>query len=330
MKADLSSYANRTRFKNRLIKISLLLLLILILLFPSEAFAGARNGLLLWWDTLLPTLLPFMIISNLIVKLRITKLLSTLLYPIFRWFIPISRDGCYSVFIGFLAGYPVGAKTTADLRQNRVICTKEAQMLCAFCNNASPMFVLSYITAIQLSSPKLGVPLLIILYLSSYLSAMIWYKFISKKDSTILPRLKATATEDKLVTTSPKFEFTMLDEAILSAFEVVTKVGGYIVLFSVLASFITNLPVPYKTPIPYITGVIEITTGIHNISCLPISTDMKLVSIAAITAFGGLSGFAQTKSVISGCNLSSAHYLICKIISTGIAIVLALGYVFFF
>ncbi len=324
-----SSYTRKIRLKSRLIKICLLLLLVLILLFPSIAFLGARNGLLLWWDTLLPTLLPFMIISSLIVRLRITKILSSLFYPLFRLLLPISREGCYPVFIGFLAGYPVGAKTTADLRSERVLCTKEAQMLCAFSNNASPMFVLSYIAATQLATPKIGLPLLLILYTSSYISSMLWYVFLSKKECSFLPTVKATATEDNLLVTSPKFEFSMLDDSILNAFEVVTKVGGYIVLFSVLASFITNLPIPFGVGIAYLTGILEITTGIHNISCLTLNLDFKFILIATITAFGGLSGFAQTKSVISGCNLSSTHYFVCKIMSACIAFLLSFGYTYF-
>ena len=39
-------------------------LFILMLLFPQDAFKGASAGLLLWFHTVLPTLLPFIILSN--------------------------------------------------------------------------------------------------------------------------------------------------------------------------------------------------------------------------------------------------------------------------
>lgn len=308
-----TAYLKKTRFQSRLLKLSLLLFLGLILVFPSIAFAGARNGLLLWWDILLPTLLPFMIISGLIIRLRITRVLSVLLYPIFKHILPISKEGCYPVFIGFLAGYPVGAKTTADLRQQGVLSTKEAQMLCAFTNNASPMFVLSFIATSNLATPKIGLHLLLLLILSSYISSLIWYYFISKKSANCCTTVNATASSS--ATLYPKFQFEMLDDSILSAFEVVTKVGGYILLFSVLASFINSLPIPSGPVTATITGLLEITTGIHNISILAISLKEKIVLITSITAFGGLSGFAQTKSVLSGTNLSSTHYIICKLIS---------------
>lgn len=325
MQTTKSTRTVNQRFKNRLIKSSLLLLLLLILLFPSIAFAGARNGLLLWWDTLLPTLLPFMILSSLIIRLRITRPLSAILYPLFRRFLPITKAGCYPVFIGFLAGVPIGAKTTADLYTQGTISTREAQMLCAFTNNASPMFVLSFITGVKLGIPKLGIPLLLILFLSSYLSSILWYYLIRKKESKHIFEL--SSTEFFPSSDTPSFTFHLIDDSILCAFEVVTKVGGYIVLFSVLASFVSNLPFHLGPAVALITGLLEITTGIDRISCLTIATELKVVMVVGITAFGGLCLVAQTKSVLSETGLSTVSYIICKMLSAGIAILLSLIYV---
>ncbi len=327
MQSQVTAYFKKSRFQSRLLKLGLLLFLGLILVFPSIAFAGARNGLLLWWDILLPTLLPFMIISGLIIRLRITRVLSILLYPIFKHILPISKEGCYPVFIGFLAGYPVGAKTTADLRQQGVLSTKEAQVLCAFTNNASPMFVLSFIATSNLATPKIGLHLLLLLILSSYLSALLWYFVISKKSYQCCNTVNAT--NSTVINVYPKFQFEMVDDAILCAFEVVTKVGGYILLFSVLASFLTSLPIPFGPITATFTGILEITTGNHNISALAISLKEKIVLISTITAFGGLSGFAQTKSVLSGTNLSSTHYIICKLMSALAAFLLSTLYTTF-
>ncbi len=315
----------RTITQSRLLKLCLLLFLALILLFPSLAFAGAKNGLLLWWDTILPTLLPFMIISSLIIRLRITHALSYLFYPIFKHILPISREGCYPVFIGFLAGFPVGAKTTADLTLQSSLSHKEAQLLCSISNNASPMFVLGYIAASKLSSPELGIWILLILYLSSYSGALVWYFIYCK-----IHRFHASSLyeEERVgVTKAPHFQFSMLDDSIVSSFEVVTKVGGYLILFSVLASFISSLPLTDSSLSACLTGILEVTTGIQNISMLDLSLDIKIVLITTITAFGGFSSFAQTKSVISETLLSSSTYLLTKVISAVFAFIYSLLYV---
>jgi sporulation integral membrane protein YlbJ len=311
--------------KSRLLKINLLLFLALILLFPSLAFAGAKNGLLLWWDTLLPTLLPFMIISGLIIRLRITRALSYLFYPVFKHLLPISREGCYPVFIGFLAGYPVGAKTTADLTLQSSLSTKEAQLLCAFTNNASPMFVLGFIAGAKLLSPQIGLWLLLILNVASYLSALAWFHLSCRVHKCSATWIKAN--EISYTEAMPRFQFNMLDDSILNAFEVVTKVGGYIVLFSVLASFIRSLPIGNATITACLTGILEITTGIQNISVLNLPLDIKIILITTITAFGGLSGFAQTKSVISQTMLSSTSYFLTKLLSALFALLLSILFV---
>lgn len=326
---NLTSKLRKKVTKGRLIKVGLLLFLLLILLFPSASFTGASNGIILWWDTLLPTLLPFMILSNLIIKLRATRIISFVLYPILKHILPINKAGCYPVFIGFLAGMPVGAKVTADLRSQEMLSPKEAQLICAISNNASPMFILSFIAGIQLAAPKTGIALLIILYASSFLSALLWYHLLGKhsdtqKDEKLYVQAIAT-TKKKAV-----FEFEMLDDAILSAFEVVTKVGGYIILFSVLASLLKLLPLHSPLITALLSGVLEITTGIHNIAILDLSFNAKFILIAVCSAFGGFSVLAQTKSVLGDTDISMPVYCFIKLLSAVIAFLLSLCYVSLF
>lgn len=314
--------------KNRLIKIVLLLFLILILIRPKYAIAGASSGLLLWFESVLPNLLPFMIVSGLIVKLQITRPIGRILYPFFKFLFPIHVNGCYPIFIGFLSGIPVGAKTSADLYNNGQLDIKEAQFLTNMCNNASPMFILGYIATTKLLLPDIGPILILLVYVSSMLGASLCYR---------LPVYKRLNTPSKLTTsdiTHPvasknnvSFSIQLLDETILSAFEVVTKVGGYIILFSVFAAIINSFGFLPPLISAVLTGLIEITVGIHNLSTLPLATHIKIVLITTITAFGGFSGLAQTKSVIGATGLSIGIYLYSRLLTSVIALLLSSAYV---
>ncbi|MBE5959781.1 MAG: hypothetical protein E7256_00100 [Lachnospiraceae bacterium] len=342
--------------KKRALKAGLLLLLIAMLFRPTIALEGAKSGLLLWFNTVLPTLLPFIIISSLIVKLQITRILSKILYPLLKHLLPISQNGSYPVFIGFLSGIPVGAKTVADLRSAHDISLPEGQYLLALCNNASPMFILGYICQTQLSLPNTGIILIGIIYLSAIISAGLLsivnlkkskknspsysdedaYRITSNttlKKSTLhaaaLPQ-SSPVTPDAL--TLPKkepFRFAQFDEAILSGFEVVTKVGGYIILFSVLANLIGALPFLNRSYTALLTGILEITTGIHNIAVASFTIQKKIVLISTITAFGGLSGLAQTGSVLGDSGLSVKTYFLTKLVSAMCAFLLSSLYVGF-
>ena len=63
--------------KKSILPILPILTLILLLTHPALSFTGAKNGLLLWWSVVLPTLLPFMLCSTV---LLLTLSASTYFY----------------------------------------------------------------------------------------------------------------------------------------------------------------------------------------------------------------------------------------------------------
>ena len=94
---------------------SVILLFFIMLSFPQEVFDGASEGLLLWFQIVLPTLLPFIIISNILIQTNSISMLSRIFGPAFQKIFRISTDGSFVVLAGFLCGYPMGAKVTSDL-----------------------------------------------------------------------------------------------------------------------------------------------------------------------------------------------------------------------
>lgn len=308
-------------------KVGIVLFLALILIFPAASYQGAKRGLLLWFNTVLPTLLPFIIISNLIIKLQIHKSLSKMLYPLFHLLFGVSKGGCYPILIGFLSGYPVGAKSTADLVANNSIKEEEGQFLLSLCNNVSPMFVMSYIAIAQLDMEHIRVSLLLIIYFSSIISAMLYFKILGNPKNQLLHSM---SVENQVNSYSGvKFDFALLDSAIMDGFEVITKVGGYIILFSIPAQIISILSFGGGLFKILCVGFLEITTGINQISQANLDINIKIALIAMVTAFGGLSGLAQTKSVISNSRLSIGTYFKVKVLNMIIALLLTIIYVRF-
>jgi sporulation integral membrane protein YlbJ len=308
-------------------KVGIVLFLALILIFPAASYQGAKRGLLLWFNTVLPTLLPFIIISNLIIKLQIHKSLSKMLYPLFHLLFGVSKGGCYPILIGFLSGYPVGAKSTADLVANNSIKEEEGQFLLSLCNNVSPMFVMSYIAIAQLDMEHIRVSLLLIIYLSSILSAMLYFKILGNPKNQLLHSMSVESQVNSY--NGVKFDFSLLDSAIMDGFEVITKVGGYIILFSIPAQIISILSFGGGLFKILCVGFLEITTGINQISQANLDINIKIALIAMVTAFGGLSGLAQTKSVISNSRLSIGTYFKVKVLNMIIALLLTIIYVRF-
>lgn len=311
-------------------KAGVVLFLIVILIFPASSYTGAKKGLLLWFNTVLPSLLPFIIVSNLIIGLGLTRTLSKFLYPLFHFLFGISSGGCYPVLIGFLSGIPVGAKTIADLVEDGSIKIKEGQYLLAFCNNASPMFIMSYIAISQLKLPEIRFHLLLIIYLSGIFSAFLLFRILPNGSLSRKPLLTAMNYEEETTrSTPPKSYFSLLDSSIMNGFEVITKVGGYIILFSIPAQIICSLGTKNSYFRLLSVGLLEITTGINQICLSNLQTGTKIALITMITAFGGLSGIAQTKSVINNTRLSIGVYIKSKLLHMLLAFLLSSIYIRF-
>lgn len=287
----------------KLFTVLLGIIIVLFVLFPDMISRGAKTGLLLWFDTVLPALLPFMILSNFMIKQNITKSVSRVVYPLFSHLFGLSRGGCYPAVIGLLSGYPLGAKTTAQLYQEQMISREEAQYLLTFCNNASPMFLMEYmgIHCMGLHYPAV---LAGIIYLSALLGTLF---FRRKRFQEGYCSLKPCVYQKQSVIIS-------LDESILDAFVTITKVGGYILLFSILAQVMAEL-MPFPAMVKYIgIGILEITTGGAVLAESAVPGAVRNSILAGLCAFGGLSSVAQTASVLGETDLSVKRYFLAKLL----------------
>lgn len=154
------------KFKKIFLSLSLIALFALMLFFPAPVLRGAECGLLLWFNTVLPTLFPFILICNLMITTRAIDLLVCITRPLLCRAFRVSPYGSFAVLTGFLCGYPMGAKVTADLYRQGNITKTEASYLLSFCNNTSPMFILSFLVMQNLKNDSLKLPTLIILFLA--------------------------------------------------------------------------------------------------------------------------------------------------------------------
>lgn len=277
------------------------LLLALLLVFPETAAEGGRNGLVLWATVLVPSLLPFSILTSLLRK----KLQGNRL--------------CYLLLTaGILSGYPIGAKIAGDLYNDGSLTKKQAVFFAGAINNPSPMFVIFFVgeSLLHLGSGKYFFYLTVLL--SAFLGSVCFYLLTPLFQGRF--SLHVTSSGHPPVSSATFSE--QLDEEISASALLLIKIGGYIVIFSILAMMIQSLPVlPPVFQIP-LCGLLEITTGNAMICGAGIPHNVKIILCLAITAFGGLSAAAQTNSVLRNTGLSIVPYVIIKIFSSIFALLL--------
>lgn len=289
------------------------LLILYMLLAPAEAVTAAGNGLVLWYQTILPTLLPFAILSNLFISSNMFYMLSRFLYPVVHLILPVSREGTFPVFAGFLFGFPMGSRISAVMLSENKLSYDEASIIFAITNNMSPVFISSFILHHTLKLPQLVLPTFIALYLPAILAGRLLFR---------IKKINETATHKN---TAPGFQvnFKIMDAAIMNGFETLTKLGGYIMLFSIIASLMNHLPVTDWRIKAAAVGFIEITNGIQFTALTTLPIRQKYLLCVAFTAFGGLSGLAQTSSMVAESRLPMKNYVIIKTVLCIISVILA-------
>lgn len=292
-----------------------ILLLCLLLSFPSLSVKGAAGGLLLWFNVVLPTLSPFIICTQMVVSLGGAELLTRPFFSAIHALFGLSRPGTYVLLCGLLCGYPLGAKMCGDFLIRGEISRSEAAYLLSICNHPSPMFLLGFVGAgLQGTVP----PWFLIgcLYLPAIPVSFLSRRFyrLNAGDNKMQRNQAVSACSLPGAANSSRKPPSM-EEVLLSTAETMVVIGGYIMLFSILAIWVRQIPFLPAPLTACLTGVAEITTGVNQI-CAVFPPGQAVLPVIATVAFGGFSGIYQTKSVIKNAGLSIRHYLFWKIIHT--------------
>lgn len=291
-----------------------LILLLLLFSHPATAASGCSLGLQLWYTSVLPSLLPFLIVSNLLMRTGMFQYLNRLYAPALKRVFHISEEGCYAVLIGFLCGFPMGAKVIADLVRQEHISAAEGEYLLGFCNNVSPAFFLNYVCLVMLQYPSVpwklaglfyGIPLL--------------YGILTRPFYHFSP-VRKTKKQASL----HRLDFPMLDTCIMDGFLTITRLGGYIILFSILVQMLKLLPLSQSSR-TFLSAMLEISCGIREITSVTgLSSLWKTAFVCANAAFGGLCICAQTQSVLNGTSLHIKTWLRGRIFTALLTLLLVL------
>lgn len=297
--------------KKYLFNFLLFALFFFLLLFPQDALAASKSGILLWYDSLLPTLLPFLILSQLLLKSSASDAISAVLGPICGRIFHCSDKGVFCVLCGFLCGYPVGARLIALQVREKQLSAVEGQYLLSFCNNVSPAFCIScgILQAIGSTRPF---PYLCIIY-----GAPILFGLLTRP-----PKMSEAAASIQKQTSPSENIFRLIDVCIIDSFSILLKLCGYLVLFSVVSHCLGRLlPDSLSGMIPMLTAFLEVTNGLSLIGRLPSGTWRTAMAVAALS-FGGLCCILQTSSVIEGSGLSLKKYILHKLLTAVLSLFL--------
>lgn len=263
-----------------------------LLFFSKRARQGAASGLELAESTVIPSLLPILIIFLTVMRCK-AKIACERLFGFFSRFLFNLPDAAFSaVLFGLLGGYPTGALLTRELYDNADIDREQAQrMMCFdFCGGAG--FIITAVGTVTYKSAKIG----LILFLSNIISASL----VGTALSFCKKRLKKSAF--------PPSGHLPLGDALTKACEQACKsvlnITAYIVFFSAICEIIK----PDEKIIP----LIEITNGICK-------NQFSLPLVSAFASFGGLCIHLQIYPVLRRIKMKYSRFLLFRIICSAIS-----------
>lgn len=310
--------------------------------FPIEIAKSAYEGGKMWSISIFPTLFPFFVCTNMLIDLGFAKFIGELLSPFMNPIFGVSGIGAFPLFSGIMSGYPVGAKITSNLYEDKKLNKNEAQRLCAIANNCGPLFIIGVVGGYIFKNVVVGYYILIVHILSAFVYGYLQNVFLgnfhkpTKRERNFV---REAFLKMRLHTKHSNKTFgQILSDSVESAVKSSIVVLGFVVLFSVISTIVeifhihelitniinnfTHLNLTGKTIESVFMGGIEMTAGLFLLDGT--ISKINLIIAVFIVTFGGLSVHAQSISFISKTDLSGSKYIFDKFLESLMSIVIVI------
>ena len=296
--------AKKTNIKALLTLIGALAVCAMLLALPNSAIDYMKKGLALCANSLIPSLFPFMIISEIIVSCRIGHVISKPLSPLLKKLFGIGDSGACAFIIGALCGFPIGARCAAATFDSGEMSQSELKRTLIICNNPSPAFVISTVGALILGNVRLGVVIYVCLVLSS-LTVGFFARFFMKNP--------ALMSFEKSY--SPKaLDSEAFTSAVKNSVGSMLSVCAFVLIFSTVIGCISELLRNFGAPeaaICIMSGFFELSGGALSASHLG-DTFRAAVASALFCGWSGLCVHFQIISAVGGRGASLKPYFLAK------------------
>lgn len=321
-----------------------LFFLLLLLVDSKNCIRHASEGLLIWYQNMIPTLFPFMILSGFMVLSGLSLKLGQWLKPVMGILFPLPAQMLYVIFMGNLCGFPMGAKIITDMLKNKQLTLKQSEYLLAFCNNIGPLYMLGYVIPLfpqQNTALFLGAMYLIPLLYGRLL--LYFYKpFICSEKSYLREKRSDSFSLSACRVSSisrPDYG-DCFRNALMGAIESITLLGGCMIFFNCFQALPQYLFrwFSYKkvcNSSDMIEGIlaslIEIGGGLKNLSSVTFFIQKNAGSfvLLALLTFGGLSCITQTYFILKNTGLKIRTYIKHKLLQSCLFLLLYFAFLLF-
>ena len=300
-----------------------------LVIFSKTNLSSAKNGLVLWANSIVPVLFPFFVATELLSHTNLTyylgKFLNRFMKPIFN----VRGEGSFAFIMGIISGYPIGAKIAANFRENNICSKEECERLLSFTNNSGPLFIVGTVGISMFGNSTIGFLLLITHLLASISVGFVFrywkrnIKFASSSNSTYV------SSKDNISWSNLG---GIISNSISSSINTILLIGGFVVLFSVIISILQTsqllsilctsvkpifnlLNIPHEFSNGLFSGILELTNGLNIVCNIPEKKlSINIIIASFLLGLGGISVLLQVWSTIAKTDLSIKPYIWGKLL----------------
>lgn len=272
--------------------------IMLLAIFPETTAKSVALSLDMCLKSVIPSLFPFLIASNIIMEIKPGK--NTFFLFLAKFF-NISPGSVWAYITGIVCGYPIGGKIVLELFEKGELDESEKDRLLVFANNSGPGFIIGMVGGSLFKSTKAGV----VIYLSHILASLT-FGFITS----------FFARSKREVHTKNTYHHSfsqLLSESIKKGLESSINITGVICFFSAIISLLDLIP--FISSLPFkglLYGLLEMTNGIRIITASLFSLKLKVAFSSFLLTFSGFSVFMQLKTFSD--KIKPAPYFLCKML----------------
>lgn len=318
----------KAQYRDLLLGVGLLWATLALILWPEQAMGAMRDGLKLCGNVILPSLFPFFVLSSLVVELGMSRYLGRLLEPVMAPLFRVNGACATALALGFVGGYPVGARTAIQLYENGQCSRTEAERMLAFCNNSGPAFILGVVGAGVFGSGAAG----LLLYLAHLLASLLVGVLFRFYRPAQRPGRRGAGAQFQAASFSAAFT-----RSITGALQSTLNICAFILFFTVflrilahagvlaalsraLSALLSPLGLSQLWAERLLTGLVEVSSGVSSLTDGTLSGRLSMA--AFMLGWAGVSVHCQVLAFLGDSGLSMRTYVAGKLLHGGISALL--------
>ena len=293
-------------------KIKNILLTIILIFFIKNidvVISSTYEASILFFTKVFVSIFPFIILIDILLYYDYQDFLNKIFGNILSKLFNIDKNACIIFILSILTGCPSNAIYIKDMLDNKLIDIETSNKIILFSYFQSIPFIIGTIGIKLYNSLKIGLILWIFIFINNLLIG-IYQKNIKQ---TII-QYKKTIKKDKLI--------SIIKKSIIKGITISFDILGNLIIFTIIINLIKKLIPLNSIFLSFISGILEITNGINQVSLLNINIKYKLLLTLFFLSFSGLSIIFQTTSILNNYKINIKRILIIRLVFSIITCIL--------